>query len=526
MAQRTTSLALALAAALGGGPAAAGPPPDLAAARRLAASEAPEDRRAALVAAAASSDAAALDVVLDVAATARRARAAAAAAWARDGEALVRATDALEREDAAFARRAAPDAAARARHAARREALRDDADALEVATEAAARAAADGDDELDRVRRVATTVLGRRPPEELAAALRRLEAAWLTAPGATASDGARFVEVLEAQRDPEVARRLQALATDPARDPRVRAAALAAAADRHDDGALTTAVGLLGDGVALVSAAAVDALRVLHEPAAIPALIRFLEGADLGRRREDACRALRSLTGESHGPYAEPWRGWWDDARADFQPPRRAAPFGPLVLPPAGVTFYGVTTFSDRVVFVLDTSGSMAEPSGGPGRAAAESKLAVARRELFGALDGLDPRRGRFAVLLFDRQVRRHAPGLLAADLATRGAAKTWVGARAAAGETNLHDALREAFRLAGAADGPWPAGGAADTVFLLTDGKPTAGGVRDRDRLVDAVRRWHRLTRATLHAVGVGAHDGPLLQSLATLTGGLYVRR
>jgi hypothetical protein len=455
-----------------------------------------------------------------------RARDAGAARLARDGDALGKLYDERARVEAAFAKRRSADAAAIARHQQRLAELRDRVDGLEGSTTEASRDVAAAEEELDAARRTATGILARLPADALPAGLDRLAAAWGRAPGLASDDRIRFVEAIERLKGPVAGARLAAIVADPAADPRVRAVALDARAARRDEGVLGEALAAVADPSWVVRAAAIDVLRTLHEPAAVPVLIALLAEDGLGRLREDACRALRSLTGETHGPYHQPWADWWDGARATFEPPRRPAPLAALVAPPTGVTFYGISTFSERVVLVVDVSGSMAEKGATPGRPAGERKIDAARREVAAALDGLDERRARFGVVLFDRGVRRFGAGLLKADVASRGAARAWVAAREPSGETNLYDALREAFRLAGGLDGPLPPAGGADTVFLLTDGKPTAGGVVASERILDAVTRWNRASRVIVHCVGVGAHDAGLLQALSSLTGGQYVRR
>ncbi|MBL9085507.1 MAG: VWA domain-containing protein [Planctomycetia bacterium] len=522
----TRAAAALLLGVLAAAPAVAAPPPELGPLLRKAASAAPDERRAALDGVRGLASVEALDVVVTASAVARRARDAAATRLAREGEALGRLYDERARVEAAFARRRAPDVAASERHRQRLDELRDRADVLEVATTEASRDVAIAEEELDLARRAAAGVLARLPAESLGAGLDRLAAAWQRAAGLASDDRIRYVEAIERVKDPVVAARLAALVADPAADPRLRAVALDARAARRDDGVLGEALAAVADPSWVVRAAAIDVLRTLHEPAAVPVLIAFLAEDGLGRLREDACRALRSLTGEPHGPYHQPWADWWDGARPTFEPPRRPASLAALVAPPTGVTFYGISTFSERVILVLDVSGSMAEQAASPGRAKGERKIDTARRELAAALDGLDERRARFGVVLFDRGVRRFGPGLSRADLASRGAARTWVAAHEPAGETNLFDALREAFRLASGLDGPLPPAGGADTVFLLTDGKPTAGGVVATDRILDAVVRWNRAARVTVHCVGVGAHDAGLLRTLSSLTGGQYVRR
>ncbi|MCC7139041.1 MAG: VWA domain-containing protein [Planctomycetes bacterium] len=495
-----------------------------AAAAVRAASTDPAVRARALEDARVASDLRALDVPVRAAAAAKRDRDRAAAQLATLESDADEAWAARDREVRAFDRLKDPDAAREDAHRRRLSALRDRTEGLEVAADTTSLEVADREEELDTARRVASAVLARVPPDEVADGVARLRAAWVADARAEPEDRVRFVEAIERVRAPGVSEALAALARDARLDARVRAAALDARAARRDEGVLDEAVAATADPSWVVAAAALDVLRTLHEPAAIEPLIAFLRREDLGRLREDAWRALRSLTGERHGPYAEPWAAWWAEHARDFEPPRRPASLAELAAPDSGATFYGITTFSTRIVFTLDVSGSMAEPLR-RGAADGARRIDSARREALGALDFLDER-GRFGVVLFDRGVRRFAGGLVRADADSRRRAKTWLFEREPRGETNLLDALREAFRMASGLDGAAPPLAGADTVFLLSDGLPTAGGVRSPERIVESVRRWNRSARLVVHCVALGGQDGGLLADIAAATGGRYVRR
>jgi hypothetical protein len=92
-------------------------------------------------------------------------------------------------------------------------------------------------------------------------------------------------------------------------------------------------------------------------------------------------------------------------------------------------------------------------------------------------------------------------------------------------GGTNTMDGLHAAYgftrgRGTGRAPAPvvvdpkWKAGGAdvlyrtggADTVYLLTDGKPNMGAVPEPVGILDAVRKINAVRRVRVHVIGVGA--------------------
>jgi hypothetical protein len=79
-------------------------------------------------------------------------------------------------------------------------------------------------------------------------------------------------------------------------------------------------------------------------------------------------------------------------------------------------------------------------------------------------------------------------------------------------GSTNIHDALEAAF-----------ADQEVDTIYLLSDGYPSAGKIRDPNLLADAVARWNRSRRIRIHTIAVGS-TSPMLQRLSSESGARHV--
>ena len=61
------------------------------------------------------------------------------------------------------------------------------------------------------------------------------------------------------------------------------------------------------------------------------------------------------------------------------------------------------------------------------------------------------------------------------------------------------------------------------DTIYLLTDGQPSAGRIINVDDLADQVQRWNYSRQIVVHGISVGL-DSKLLQRLARESGGQYV--
>jgi Ca-activated chloride channel family protein len=153
------------------------------------------------------------------------------------------------------------------------------------------------------------------------------------------------------------------------------------------------------------------------------------------------------------------------------------------------------------VVFVLDTSGSMAGDKIGQARAAL--------RYCLNALDTKD----RFALVDFATEPRRFRDALVPASRAVVDAALEHVGQLTARGGTNLEGALRAALGYRGADDRPF-------MVVLVTDGEPTIGVTvpEDIEKAVRAARERRDNGDSTrLFCLGVGAQlNVALLDRLA----------
>jgi hypothetical protein len=314
--------------------------------------------------------------------------------------------------------------------------------------------------------------------------------------------------------------------------------ALATLGDRSVIPALTATH--LADESWIVRSRAASALASLRAKDGIPALIARLE-AEEGRLRTDVASALASLTGQKFGSRAELWARWWADNGDAFEVPAEAPELeASLTAKEAlGVTFFGVKTESQRVLFVLDVSGSMNfsmvprdNPDDSQGRPfdmprdGEDSRLAVAKRELRKALGGIR-NGGSFSLVLYASDVWGWEDELVEMDDETRGDVLRYVDGLTAVGGTNLFGALEHAFAIVGVEEGEEWSAPLVDTIFLLSDGRPSVGVTTDPDQILEFVRELNRSAGITLHTIGLsGAQDAYLLHSLAEQNGGRYVAR
>ncbi len=154
------------------------------------------------------------------------------------------------------------------------------------------------------------------------------------------------------------------------------------------------------------------------------------------------------------------------------------------------------------IVFVLDTSGSMAE----------EGKMEKARAALLFGVKTLRAE-DRFNIVSFAGEEHLLTSGLITADERGRARGVEFVQALRSNGGTNINDALRAALRQFDTSDRP-------KLVVFMTDGLPTVGET-NITRIIDNVR-GERPRGVRLFTFGVGYDvNTALLDKLASENGG-----
>jgi hypothetical protein len=303
----------------------------------------------------------------------------------------------------------------------------------------------------------------------------------------------------------------------------------------------------LGDGAWQVRSAAAGCLGELGEMRSVEPLIARME-IEAGRVREDIHAALRKITRDDLGRDPEHWRKWFEKEKArrgGALPPRPAEP-----PPPRGdieygeepPTYYGLRVFSRTVGYVIDTSGSMAyqvriDPAwlakSGRAWSGEGSKYEIATREAEASLRSLDPR-ARIGLVFFRTAARRWERGLVPATPGNVSSAISRLAAEAPpsggagpAWRTNYVDAFRLVFEDKGGAEPPAPFADTPDTVFFLTDGKPTEGEIIDPDLCLSWIAEKNRFAKIVLHVISIGNTDvdPAVLERLAAENGGVFVR-
>ncbi len=267
------------------------------------------------------------------------------------------------------------------------------------------------------------------------------------------------------------------------------------------DLALRRAEGLLKHPSWRVRAAAIDGVVEMHAPELLGDLVERLE-VEKGRLRFDAWRALRRMTGKDISPDASLWRALLP---MHTLPDKR--PFQNEIESPGGTSeYWGIPVVSERIAFVVDPSGSMRKGN----------KMELAR-ERFGEMSKGLTKKQRYDVFVY-RYPSDHPPkpyldrcfGKLKSG-STKKAVK-WLGRQEPKGWGALYEAMAAAID-----------DDDVDTIYLLSDGRPSRGFVTHWKRVLEEIARINRWRQVRIHTILVGTEgtDRRFMAALAESGGG-----
>lgn len=284
--------------------------------------------------------------------------------------------------------------------------------------------------------------------------------------------------------------------------------------------------------------AAVEALLHTRTKESTGKLVESLERLE-GRIERAVMDALTELTGER---FRNPtvWPRWWKDNQSGFQPLTEQE-FKDLMAKREAAaeeasegenktvvgSFFGVDLDSERLTFLIDSSGSMEAPmaprSGdrrgpttggdGDGRRAPRggTRLEVAKNELLYFLGDLPPS-ALVNVGRFSDGADAWSNSLERVDKEkTKRSIRAFVEQLVPGGGTNIYAAMQLAFQDPD-----------VDTIMLLSDGAPSVGEVLDTGTIAQHVGVWNAHRGVTIHVVCIGV-DQPDLRRMAEDSGGSY---
>lgn len=233
---------------------------------------------------------------------------------------------------------------------------------------------------------------------------------------------------------------------------------------------------------------AVRTLQADPDPGDIPHLIDLLEERG-GRAANECVQLLQRLTGYRIGRDPRSWKFWMLKHKAKGTPFRRDT--SAEEEEPPTLSYMGIPILGEKVVFVLDSSGSMNTPlmenySRTRGQKAVE--------ELIHLLPRL-PEEASFDVIFFNSGVHSFGKALVDRSPENLSAIEAWLRRNLFDGSTNLHGGVRAAFEREG-----------VEEIIVLSDGEPTAGELTAPEDILFEARRWNRWRNIRVNSISLGA--------------------
>lgn len=235
-----------------------------------------------------------------------------------------------------------------------------------------------------------------------------------------------------------------------------------------------------------VRTATFEALTFVRSKETVDRLISRLKH-EQGITRHVLRACLKNLTGFDWGSKDKRWLTWWDKQRPTFSLPPRPKGDVPVARAEGYASYYGISIQSRRVVFVIDTSGSMNTVERG------KSRLERAQEQLTKVINTFDSKT-RFLVIAFSDDPYTYADRLIRATRAERTEAGKRVKELYSEGGTNIFDSLEMAMDIP-----------RVESIFLLSDGAPGVGRIINPDAILDEMKRMNRYARVRINTISIG---------------------
>jgi HEAT repeat protein len=365
----------------------------------------------------------------------------------------------------------------------------------------------------------------------------------------------RAIQALAALGDASVADSIAARCAEA--EVGVRCAALEALASLRSPLVLAPARADLGHESWQVRSSAIAALGTVRHVDSIEPLIARM-ALEEGRLLEDIGTALGRITGKEYGARLDAWQNFWKTFQGRFQIPsdeelaklralqaeRREQYEGA----PGAVAYHGIETPSQSIVFVIDVSGSMEQEVVNKerfqdGTYPSWKRIDVIKTELIKTIRALEPY-VRFNVISFATDVKPWKRDLVKANPLNKSSAETWVGRLEAIGGSSKEDLAQAGLvgsaNLEGGKTNTYAALMAAlgveegketndyetelDTVFFLSDGRPSHGRFIEPGDVLREVRAVNELRKVVIHTITLGEFEKDFMERLAAENGGTFV--
>ena len=310
---------------------------------------------------------------------------------------------------------------------------------------------------------------------------------------------------------------------------RVRVILLAVVARWIDEepNALETLHRAIADPSKSVALTALSWLAKAKKAESVDPLIEQLARMEVKRRNRvyfDTLQLVRFITGAKLTEAAD-WKNYWElrgkvieKKELTQRQERRTSVFR------ESPKFFTMSLNSDRVLFIVDISHSMlkrdpfldergrpvADESGVIERPQSRERLLRVKSELLRVIDNL-PENTYFGIMTFSTDLHfwGATPRLQRATMEAKESAKVWISSLQAHGVTRTDRALAAALSMV-----------EVDTIFLLPDGRPKAGGnvnipIKD---VMAMVRLKNRFRRCRINTIGFLSTGTAAMQSFVKL--------
>lgn len=304
---------------------------------------------------------------------------------------------------------------------------------------------------------------------------------------------------------------------------------------------------LLRDRVWQVRAAARENLAQLKTKHAIPVLIQGLK-AELSRKKDPWSldirlhRTLEALTGiKMPLGQVQTWQAFWKKEAGTFKFAPQGTKAGDKDAKNSKYDkFFNLELDSNRVLFIVDFSGSMVENitlktkgvgtgAAGSSRTTTKSRLVVEelKKIVMTLKDG-----DLFNIIVFGDDVRpwradkKGRPALVKMNDGHRDdLLGGYLDNLQPSGLTNLYDALESALSIGGRGLHDKYYGLGYDTLYVLSDGAPTTGKITDTKEILRVVRETNGLKRLSINTITFGNLNQLIfLKTLAAENGGRHI--
>ncbi len=253
----------------------------------------------------------------------------------------------------------------------------------------------------------------------------------------------------------------------------------------RDKAALDAMRALLKDKTMVVREVAAVAVGEAKTEPLIPELILLMREG-YRRAKEKSYLALKSVTGQDYGYAPDVWTKWWKDKKRKKLTKDGEIARGERI---TVSQYYDFEIFSDRMLFVVDVSGSMKWPEYTPHR------IDVARKELIKAVKALD-KESFFNMATFAGHVNMwQKNGEVLATEDNKKEALKWIkGALLPRGATNTYAALMDGLEL----------NQRIDTMFFLSDGIPSTGKSEVPEEILVDLKYKNRFRKVIINTVAI----------------------